>query len=116
MNIKKGDTRTVWLIFNIAIKFPSLCSHKAFIHGCYCNWSERNLYKTATRYGTDLTPLLCPSYFCFVFGLFQIQKRAKELERDLTLCEVATMKCVTSDIKRTNFGTIDGEVICLDYP
>lgn len=113
MEVKtNGAYRITILIGDYAIKIPSfLYSQKSFIYGCYCNMSER-LY--CINHGTEN---VSPSLFCSWFGLIQIQRRCKSLERDLTLEEVQEYKYLhCDDIKKENFGYYEGKLVCLDYP
>ena len=117
---KKGVTRIVILTKNYAIKIPNfLYQHNHFLQGCYANWSERMLYKMWKDYTDEpnLRELIAPSYFCSWFGLIQIQKRVALLNRDLTKGEKKKFKIVAStDLKKENFGILDGRIVCVDYP
>lgn len=113
--IKKGITRCVFLIGPIVIKFPKFGlgslsqGHINFLKGCVANWNERLVY----RYTKSL--LLAPTLWCSWFGLIQIQKRVKLLDRELTKAEKKTMQKFCSDIKSSNFGIYKGRLVCIDY-
>jgi hypothetical protein len=113
----KGNYRTVILFKDFVIKIPVLTSMQNFLYGCYCNWSERQFYKNAeTLYLINNKYLLCPSYFCFIFGLFEIQKKAEELKEELTQEQIKRFTGITHDFKKENFGYINNNLVCLDYP
>ena len=114
--IKKGVTRIVFLLGPIVIKVPrfglgSLSQgHINFLRGCLANWNERLIY----RYTKSL--LLAPTFWCSWFGLIQIQKRVKPLNRELLKNEEKTMRKFCSDIKSSNFGIDEGRrLVCVDY-
>ena len=114
-----GITRNVILIGKYAFKFPTLHSHIHFLNGCYANYSERRFYKNFKGVyvsDEDLTSKVAPSLFCSYFGLLQIQRRLTPLTRDLTPTEVELFKGVCTDIKKENFGYLNGKLLCLDYP
>jgi len=116
---RKGVTRIVFVFKTFVVKVPNfLVHHQHFLNGCYANWSERQLYKQfKTINDCEIKNLIIPSYFCSWFGLFQIQARAEELQRDLTKLEVEKFKDVCSnDIKKENFGIYKNTLVCLDYP
>lgn len=62
MKIKKGVTRIVLLIGNIAIKIPNFTyCHLHFLNGCYGNWSERNytkIFKNLPEFYNKVSPTL----------------------------------------------------------
>ena len=110
-----GVTRIVFLVGNYAIKIPNfLYSHQHFLQGCYANWSERTYCKQMKGI-EELSIKVTPTIFCFLFGLLSIQKRCNPLERDLTEAEVEYFKHQTTDVKKENFGILNGVVVCIDY-
>ncbi len=122
----KGSSRQVFLIGKYAIKIPNLYSHKTFLNGCRDNWTERNFYKNFkgcyvdTNYQGrprqwDLTKFVVPSLFCSWFGLIQIQLRVEPLKRELTYTEKQKYKGVCSDLQSSNFGILNGRLLCFDY-
>ena len=126
MIIKKGETRTVILIWRYAIKIPVIYSHLQFLKGCRSNYQERMLYKNSNLYLVDLKDYYCPSLFCTWFGLLQIQRRCLEMNRDLTDVEKIRFKGITTDFKKENFGfytkryneyknNYNYNIVCLDY-
>lgn len=101
---------------SIAIKIPrfSFKNHTNFLYGCLSNWKERQFYrdfKDISGFGD----LVVPSLWCSWFGLIQIQRRSKQLGRELTIDEIELMKPICSDIKECNFGIYKGRLVCLDY-
>lgn len=109
---RKGVTRIVLLIGSYAIKFPNpLYCHSHFLQGCYANWSERQLTKRFNIYQHKISP----TFFCAWFGLFSVQRRVLELNRDLSSKEVEYFKELTSDIKKENFGWLEERLVCVDY-
>lgn len=116
---RSGITRIVFLFGNFVIKIPNFTvHHRHFLQGCYANWSERTTYKYWKKYNyKELYQLVCPSYFCSWFGLIQIQKRIRVLDRELTKDEVYMFRGIAGqDIKKENFGYYHGRIVCLDYP
>ncbi len=109
----KGCSRIVFFIGKYVIKIPNfLVCHLHFLQGCYGNWSERQYYKSIKNIENSL---VAPSLFCFYFGLFQIQLRCIELDRDLTSQEVDKFKDICFDIKKENFGYLNNKLVCFDY-
>ena len=61
--------------------------------------------------------MVSPSLFCSYFGLLQIQKRCKPLDRDLTDEELVSFKYYCNeDCSKTNFGYYNNNIVCVDYP
>ena len=112
--VTKGVTRLVLLIGNFAIKIPNFtCQHNHFLHGCYANWSER-LYPKMFKNMPEIEKV-APTYFCAWFGLISIQARVVELDRHLTADEKQYFEHQTTDIKKENFGYLNGRLVCIDY-
>ena len=114
--VDKGITRIVIKFFRFAIKFPNpFNGHLNFLIGCCSNYKERCFYKEFRKY-RPISELICPSYFCSYFGLFQIQKRCVVNHRDLTESELKKFDAVRhGESKPINFGFIDNRLVCLDY-
>ena len=113
----RGVTRLVFVFKHFVIKFPRLDhGHTNFLCGCLGNWKERQFYKKFKNilYLTDRN-LVIPSIWCSWFGLFQIQKRAQPLNRELTPKEIYRFKNICTDIKKENFGIYNGNIVCIDY-
>lgn len=113
--IKKGATRTVFLIGKYAIKTPTLCyGHDHFLNGCYGNWLERKYFKSWMTYKSNVK--VAPSLFCSWFGLIQIQIRCEPMIENLTYEQIDFFKPLCgSDFKKENFGWYKEELVCLDY-
>jgi hypothetical protein len=115
--MKKGTTRLVFIIFNkYVIKIPNFTySHLNFLNGCYCNWSERNFYRSFKEL-PEFSSKVAPSLYCFPFGLFQIQYYCEPLNRELTDEELEYFEHVRNgETKHLNFGIYNGIVVCFDY-
>ena len=71
MKIKKGITRTCFLVGPIAIKLPRIYKHLYFLQGCYSNYSERNFCKMFRNYDGEIRfqDYVAPSYFLSNFWL-----------------------------------------------
>ena len=112
----KGTSRITIFIGNYVFKIPNIRQgHKLFLCGCYCNWTERSLYKNWYCYSKDFKNKICPSLFSSWFGLLQIQKRCVELDRHLTDIEKEYFKNITEDLKKENFGYYNNKLVCFDY-
>ena len=65
--------------------------------------------------------LLCPVFFCSLFGLVLVMKKAEVLMRDLSIDEKEMFKGITEDFGISgyglygNFGILHGKLVCLDY-
>lgn len=112
----KGITRIVVLLFGYAIKIPNpFNGHLNFLLGCCSNYGERKMYKLFRNY-KPISELICPSYFCSYFGLFQIQRRCVVNTEELTEEELKRFDPVRNgESKPRNFGYIDNKLVCLDY-
>lgn len=111
----KGVSRLVLLVGGIAIKVPNLtCNHSNFLKGCNASWNERQ-YTKSFKGLPEFLDKVTPTLFCSWFGLISIQKRVVELQRDLTEYEKHEFRHQTSDIKKENFGHLNGRLVCIDY-
>lgn len=118
MLIKYGVTRIVILIGNFAIKIPNFKNGQLnFLMGCVSNKRERTLFKSFVDFdGYSIYKYVAPSLYCSIFGLIQIQKRCEPLNRDLSDEEKQKFfEVCMGDLKRENFGLLDGNIVCLDY-
>lgn len=103
------------LIGPYAIKIPNFrYCHRHFLQGCYANWSERQSTR-ATRNDPGMFSKIAPTLFCTWFGLLSIQRRAEPLDRNLTLMEIGQFTPWTTDLKKENFGYLNGKIVCIDY-
>jgi len=110
-----GITRTVFVFKNFVIKIPNTrYRHRYFIEGCLANWTERQASKNLKHF-PDSYKIIAPTYFCSWFGLIQIQKRAIQLDRELTEEEKEIFSDLTKDIKSDNVGWINDKLVCFDY-
>ena len=118
IDIKYGTNRLVILIYKYAVKIANpIYGHKHFLIGCLANWNERERYLLIKRYSKDSYLKIAISLWCSYFGLIQIQKRCKELDRELTDEEYISFEYYcNNDCKRTNFGYYHNNIVCLDYP
>ena len=116
INIFFGTNRIVFTFRNYAIKIPNfLYSHKNFLCGCYANWCERDYCKMFKNMPEYLDKV-APSILCLYFGLLQVQKKCKPLNRELTDEELEYFKHVRGgECKGLNFGIYNDKVVCLDY-
>lgn len=121
---RKGVTRLVFKFKKYVVKIPNFTyEHSHFLQGCYANWSERKLTKNIKGCeGCIPSELLCPTLWCSWFGLIAIQPRVKPMDRDLTDEELSLYNggnkewFITNDIKKENFGYLNGKIVCVDYP
>ena len=121
--ICRGATRTVWLVGNYAIKFPTFKSYKGFIKGILSNLNERAISSS------------CPDYFLPVLwseptGIIVIMPRCKVPPMDSWILHsfMADLFHHTRDEEqqaldarkyceyiRGNVGLYKGKPICIDY-
>ena len=110
-----GVTRLVFLVGPWAFKIPNFkFEHSHFLLGCHCNWLEKKYTKVWDGY-PPLGDKIAPTVFCTWFGLLSVQKRVVALQRDLTEEEITLFEGVCSDVKRDNFGLLNGNLVCVDY-
>lgn len=119
MIVKRGTTRTVFLIGKYAIKVPRFWHKfgkghrwKIFLKGTLANLDEHFWYKCA--YKQDK---LCPVLLKSPLGFLLVMKRAeplKEEEYDKTIFSII-FKNLPLDNKIENFGKIDGKPVLVDY-
>ncbi|MCC6454189.1 MAG: hypothetical protein IT328_04550 [Caldilineaceae bacterium] len=111
MQIRRGVTRSVLLIGNLAIKFPSLRhGQRYFIYGMLGNVLESSHWKQCNHHN------LAPVYHCGPFGLWLVMKRYRTiLERSLTADELATLPFIGIDNNGANVAVEDGRLILVDY-
>lgn len=111
--MKNGVTRLVFFVGKYVIKIPNFTHcHLHFLNGCYANCAERNYCKMFNGMPEFLN-LVAKSYFCSWFGLIQIQQRVQICTEHI---DYDAFENVCSDRKPSNFGTIDGRIVCVDYP
>lgn len=114
--IKTGESRLVICVGKYAIKIAKLSTQKQcfkkFIHGCRANKHEHHYYMNRCT----LFKHVAPSIFCSMFGLIQIQTRCKQNYINLTNSQKELFATLCgNDNKPTNFGWLNGNLVCLDY-
>ena len=107
MWILKGTMRRVFILKNIAIKIPlNIKGYLANINEIH-NWYK---YKQCKEY-------LCPIIFHDLLGFIVVMKRVQPVY-DLDEYDISFMDYtipVFNDIKRNNFGLLDGKLVKIDY-
>lgn len=119
MEIKKGTTRTVFLISSYAIKIPRFWHSSSFVHkwkmflrGILANMDEHFWWKCAWQ-----KDKLCPIIWRSPLGFILIMKRADNLnekEYDKEKFE-KYFKNLPLDNKIVNFGKIKDKIVLIDY-
>ncbi len=118
MKIKKGTTRTVFLIGKYAIKIPRFWHKhnghkwKTFIRGILANIDEDFWWKHAID-----KDKLCPIVFKSPLGCILVMLRAQELtdneyNKDKLNKDFAGLPL---DNKQINFGKINNKIVLIDY-
>lgn len=107
MWILKGTMRRVFVFKNIVIKIPlNLKGYLANMNEIY-NWYKYKQYKE----------YLCPIIFHDLLGLMLVMKRVQPVY-DLDEYDISFMDYtipVFNDIKRNNFGLLNGKLVKIDY-
>lgn len=107
MWILKGTMRRVFVFKNIAIKIPlDTKGYLANINEIH-NWYKYKQYKEH----------LCPIIFYDLLGFIVVMKRVQPVY-DLDKYDISFMHYsipVFNDIKRNNFGLLDGKLVKIDY-
>lgn len=105
MEIRSGQTRTVFLAGKYAIKVPRMSNGwRFFLMGMLANANEKRWSGFDKR--------LCPVLWCAPFGLMLCMMRAepwpdgKELPSD---------NLPFLDPQESNFGILNGEAVSIDY-
>lgn len=113
MKVCKGVTRLVFLLGGWAIKIPNFTfCHGHFLEGCRDNWRER----VVTKYRLpEFMEKTAPCVFCAWFGLFSVMKRVEINTEPLTREQKKYFKNQTTDCKPSNFGHLNGKLVCIDY-
>lgn len=111
MRTVRGMTRTVVLVGNWAIKFPSLRNGQLlFIYGMLGNLREHGHWSLYHH------PNLAPVYHCGPLGLFLIMKRYRNVvTRRLLQNEIARLPFKGIDNNGTNIALDDGKFVLFDY-
>lgn len=107
INIKKGSTRIVILIFNIAIKIPNFFSWRLFLQGLLANMQE----KTFNEYSS----LLCPVIFYIPGGFFIVMPKCFSLKEKDRKYMFKKAKNLDIEQKLCSFGWLNKKVVAVDY-
>ena len=114
MQIEKGSTRTVMLTGRRAFKMPRLCGWENFLTGLLANLQER-------KFGRSGLEGFCPVRFSDPFGLLVVMPRCEPLT-DAEWCSLDLVKWrhrethfIFGEDKRDGFGTLNGEIVTVDY-
>lgn len=115
--IRRGCSRTVFLVRTWAIKVPSLAyGFSKFLLGWYSNRTE------ADRWGWSeyaIGNVFCPVLGCYLGGLVLVMRRAERVtiaEFDaLSAVELGPLRAATSDLHEENVGRLDGRLVLVDY-
>ena len=114
METEHGATRTVLLVGNWAIKFPTVCqgSWRQFLLGMVSNMDE----KLWSGYDNRLLPVT----YCAPGGIFLIMPRAITLKTDQDVEDHGVEQRfeglrIAQDRNPGNFGYYKGELVCVDY-
>lgn len=109
--ITSGMSRTVFIIGNYAIKFPSMKNGQSFfVTGMLGNILEKEKWDRSKH------PSLMQVYFCFPFGLFTINRAYKKiLGRRLTEKELGIFPILNIDNTANNIAIEDNNLVLLDY-
>lgn len=111
---KFGVTRNVFLIFNYAIKIPSISEWRLFLLGLLANMQEVAFSKTKHY-------KLCPIVFYVPFGFLVVMKRCRELtddEFDIAFFEKWVNDeefLLPCELKSDSFGYLDDKIVVFDY-
>lgn len=113
---KKGCTRWVICIDNVAFKFPALTNWRMFNLGRKANikeWERSWLSDQRISYAKTL--------LCVRGGLLNIQQRAKMFSRSEWLDRAGDIIIVKDvmfphvEMKMDSFGYINGKIVAVDY-
>lgn len=104
MRTAAGQTRRVLLVGGWALKVPRARNGwRFFLMGMLANANERRWSGFDAR--------LCPVLWCGPFGLLLCMRRAEPLDADPP--EMPSLPFL--DMKRENFGLLEGRVVSVDY-
>lgn len=120
MQVRRGVTRTVFLISRYAVKVPSLRGmgpHGAtlrgrlasLVRGIQANQSE-NVWSSFEPWQGRVAPVLRS----WVGGIVQVYRRCQPLPRDYQ-GPLPQLRPCPGDLKAANFGLLDGQVVRVDY-
>jgi len=110
MKIKRGTTRTVFLINRYAIKIPTTVDWPLFLSGLLANMQE-------ATFSTMKSDKLCPVIFSFPGGFFNVMPRCQSV----TLAEYAKHLVelenwpVPVENKLDSVGWLNGKIVAVDY-
>lgn len=113
LKIERGCSRTVFLIWTYAVKFPSGRNWKSFLKGMLHNMQE-------TVVSTMRLEHLCPVIFSSWLGIFIIMPRCQELTepeyKNLNIkCRFRSECIIQIEDKSSSFGWLNCKIVAIDY-
>lgn len=114
---RNGITRTVFLTKCYAVKLPTMrYGWRLFLHGLLSNMEEKRFTPLAGQFK------LCPTIFSIWGGWLNVQSRCQPLTDDewssiehLWEPGLSKWEGFSCDFKRDNFGTLNDNIVLLDY-
>lgn len=124
LKVSRGTTRTVVLIFNLALKFPTFISWRMFLNGLLGNINEREFYQCIKEHAV-------PMLFCIPGGFLNVSVRCDVHPTDVTNAETffhmlargkddpanSIFKVLLEivEYKADSVGVYDGKIVVVDY-
>lgn len=109
-----GTTRTVFLVWNWAVKVPSFTEWRLFLLGLLANMQER-------RFSDMGRPEMCPVLWSLPGGWISIMRRARPMTR-MEFFQFDTEEWVKREDymvpvehKMSSFGWLGDQVVAVDY-
>ena len=109
-----GSTRSVFIVYGLAVKVPRMWSWRTFLNGLLANMQE-------VEFSSLEWPELCPILFSMPGGWLVIMPAVKELPE---VSWEAIKKIgfpfhkkytIPVEIKRDSFGVLGSRVVAIDY-
>jgi hypothetical protein len=116
MRLRKGSSRYVLLIGNLAFKIPSLHSWRNFLWGLLANMQEVD-FSTVK----DMQDKLCPIKFHIPLGFLVVMPRVRVLEYGEIDKSILEEFCkldngtIPAEIKYDSFGYYKGKLVAIDF-